>query len=62
MSWIMGIIGPEHPDLFALEFGKIVEFDFILHSTIYKYQPFSTIPGQNVCDHKISDEFDYGCN
>ena len=29
MSTIMGIIGPEHPKLFALELGKITEFDFI---------------------------------
>ena len=29
MSSIMGQIEPEHPDLFALEFGKIAEYDFI---------------------------------
>ena len=28
MSSIMGQIEPEHPELFALEFGKIVESDF----------------------------------
>ena len=33
-----------------------------LHSIIYKYWPISTKLGQNVCDHKISDEFDYGSN
>ena len=33
-----------------------------LHSSIYKYQPISTKLGQNVYDHKISDEFDYGSN
>ena len=26
---IMGQIEPEHPELFALEFGKIVEYDFV---------------------------------
>ena len=29
MSSIMGQIEPEHVELFALEFGKIVEFDFV---------------------------------
>ena len=33
-----------------------------LHSSIYKYWPISTKLGQNVYGHKISDEFDYGCN
>ena len=26
---IMGQIEPEHPELFALEFGKIAEYDFV---------------------------------
>ena len=29
MSLIMGQIEPEHPELFALEFGKIAESDFV---------------------------------
>ena len=29
MSLIMGQIQSEHPELFALEFGKIAEFDFV---------------------------------
>ena len=29
MSLIMGQIKPEHPKLFALEFGKIDEYDFV---------------------------------
>ena len=29
MSWIMGQIKPGHPELFALEFGKIAETDFV---------------------------------
>ena len=28
MSLIMGQIKPEHPELFALEFGKFAESDF----------------------------------
>ena len=33
---IMGQIEPEHPELYALEFGKIAEYDCLL-SIIYKY-------------------------
>ena len=62
MSLYMGQIEPEHLELFALEFGKIAEYDFFLQSNIYKYQPISTKLGQNVCDHKVSNEFDYGSN
>ena len=29
MSQIMGQIELEHPELFALEFGKIAEYDFV---------------------------------
>ena len=29
MNWIMGQIEPEHLELFELEFGKIVENDFV---------------------------------
>ena len=29
MSLIMGQIEPEHPELFAFEFGKIAEYDFV---------------------------------
>ena len=29
MSWIMGQIEPEYPELFALEFRKIAESDFV---------------------------------
>ena len=29
MSLIMGQIEPEHPELFALEIGKIAESDFV---------------------------------
>ena len=35
MSLIMGQIEPVHLELFALEFGKIAESDFV--SSIYKY-------------------------
>ena len=29
MSSIMGQIKAEHPELFALEFGKFAEYDFV---------------------------------
>ena len=29
MSLIVSQIEPEHPELFALEFGKIAEYDFV---------------------------------
>ena len=54
-------MGLEHPELLALELERIAEL-YCLHSNIYKYQPISTKLGQNVCDCKISDEFDYGSN
>ena len=57
----MDQIEAEYPELFALEFGKIAESD-CLHSSIYKYGLISTKLGQNVYDHKISDENDYGSN
>ena len=33
MGSIMGQIEPEHPELFALEFGKIAECDFVYTSS-----------------------------
>ena len=39
MSSIMGQIESEHPELFALEFGKIAEYDFVytlLSTNIYQ--------------------------
>ena len=59
MTSIMGQIEPEHPELFALEFVKIFDYDFVytLSSTnINQSVPKLVI---NVFYHKISDEFDY---
>ena len=61
MSSIMGLIGQERPELFALELKNFYIL-LCLHSSIYKYQPISTKLGQNIYDHKILDEFDYGSN
>ena len=62
MSSNIGQIEPEHPELFALEFGKIAKYDFVYTLIVYKYWPISTKLGRNVFDHKVSDEFDYGSN
>ena len=62
MSSSMGQIVPEHPELFALEFGKIAESDLIYTLASTNINPSAKKLGQNVCDNKISDEFDYGFN
>ena len=62
MSLIMGQIKADHLELFALEFGKKIAESDCLCSSIYKYQPIRTKLGQDVCDYKISKEFDYGSN
>ena len=61
MSSIMGQIESEHPELFALEFGKIAESDIVytLASTNID-QPTLNLVKMYV--NKISDEFDYGSN
>ena len=56
----MGPIGLEQLELFAFELRKIAAFDIFLLSSIYKYKPISTKPGNNAFEHKTSDEFDYG--
>ena len=63
MSLIMGQIEPEHPELFAREFGKMAESDFVytLASTNFN-QSAPNLLKMYTCDHKISDEFDYGSN
>ena len=37
MSSIMGQFELEYPELFALEFGKIAEYDFVNTLIVYKY-------------------------
>ena len=57
----MGQIKPEYMELFALEFGKMVESDFVytLASTNINQSAQNLI---KICDDKISDEFDHGFN
>ena len=62
MSSNMGQIESDSPELFALEFGKIAESDFVYTLASTNILPIHTKLGQNVYDHKISDDFDYGSN
>ena len=62
MSLILGQIELEHPELFALEFGKIAESDFVYTLASTNTEKINTKLGQNVCDHKTLDEFNYGSN
>ena len=52
MSSILGQIKLKHPELFALEFGKIAESDFVYTLSSTNIEKINTILGQNVCDHK----------
>ena len=60
MSSIMGPIGPERLELFALELLKIAAFDFVyfLTSTNVNQSAPNLVTMNN--EHKISDDFDYG--
>ena len=60
MSSILGQIQSEHPKLFALEFGKIAESDFVYTLASTNIEKINTKLSQNVCDHKTLDEFNYG--
>ena len=62
MSLIMGQIELEQPELFAFEFGKMTEPDFIytLASTNINQSAPNLV--RMYVTHKISDEFDYGVN
>ena len=62
MRTILGQIESEHPKLFALEYGKIVESDFVYTLVSTNIEKINTKLGKNVCDHKTLDEFDYGSN
>ena len=53
ISLIMGQFKAEHPDLFALEFGKIAESDFVYTLASTNINHIST----KLC-HKIWDEID----
>ena len=61
MSSIMGQIEPEHQELFALEFGKIAENDFVYNLSFTNID--QSAPNLvKMYDHEILDELDYGSN
>ena len=62
MRSIIDLIGPELSELFALEFAKIAESDFVYTIPVYKCRPVSSKHGHSIYDNDILDEFDYGSN
>ena len=52
MSLILGQIKSEHPELFALEFRKIAESDFVYTLASRNIEKINTKLDLNVCDHK----------
>ena len=62
ISSIVGLIEVEYLELFALEFGKIAEYDFVytLSSTNINQSAPNFVKLYVI--RKISDEFDYGSN
>ena len=62
MSLILGQIKSKHRELFALEFGKIAESGFVYTLASTNIEKLNTKLGQNVCDHKTLDQFNYGSN
>ena len=62
MSLIMGQIESEHPELFALEFGKIAESDFVY--TLVSSNIDQSAPNLVKMYMTLGslDEFDYGSN
>ena len=57
MNVIMGQMESEHPE----NLEKLLNLTLFTLS-IYKYYSINTKLGENVYDHKISDEYDYGSN
>ena len=63
MSSCLDLIGPEQPELFALELKKKdCYIGLCLVSSIYNFEPISTKLFQNIYNYKTLDEFDYGSN
>ena len=62
MSLILRQIESEHPELFALEFGKIAESNFVYTLASTSIEKINTKLGQNVYDRKTLYEFNYGSN
>ena len=55
MSLVMAQTESEHPELFAFEFGKIAESDFVYTLAYYKCRPISTKHGHNIYNNEFLD-------
>ena len=62
MSSIMGQIEPEHPELFALEFGKTAEYDFVYIQASTNINQSAPNLVQMYMAIKAWMNFDYGSN
>ena len=62
MSSSMGQIEQEHLELFALEFEKIAEPDFVYTLSSTNIDQSAPILVKMYCDHKNSNELDNGSN
>ena len=56
----MDLIGAELSELFAPEFAKIAESDFVYIPSIYKCRPISTKHGHNI--YMTMRSFNFGSN
>ena len=61
LIWIMGQIRPDRSELSILELEKLLYLTLFILKHLQIYKPISTKLGQNLYDHKVLDEFDYGC-
>ena len=62
MSSIMDLIGQGLSELFALEFAKIAESDFVYSLSSTNVDPIRSKHGHNIYDNEILDEFNCGSN
>ena len=62
MSLIIGLVGPQRPELFAFEAGKNAAFNFFYSLHLQMLTDQHQTWSEYIYYHKISDEFDYGSN
>ena len=60
MRLIMDLIRPELSELFALEFAKIAESDFVYTIPVYKCRPISSKHGHSIYDNDILESLIMG--
>ena len=62
IRWIMGQIELELRKLFALEFAKMAESDFVYTLASTNVDQISTTHDHSIYDNEFLDEFHYGSN